>query len=132
MQYFSDARIDYFIAEDLPHIDLTCKVLGISDEQGEMEYFTREDCVIAGVEVVRRMMSKLGCEVVSARSDGDRVAAGETFMVVAARRRAFMRRGRCASTCSTIFRPSPRRPAPWWTPRILRTRVARSSPRERA
>lgn len=82
MQYFSDARIDYFITEDLPYIDLTCEVLGISSELGEMEYFTREDCVLAGIEVVRRMMSKLGCEVVSARSDGDRIAAGESFMVV--------------------------------------------------
>lgn len=82
MQYFTDARIDHFIIEDLPYIDLTCHVLGIGDEPGEMEYYTREDCVLAGVAVVRRMMGKLGCEVVSARSDGDRIAAGETFMCV--------------------------------------------------
>ena len=82
MQYFSDARIDYFIAEDLPYLDLTCEVLGLSGVPGEMDYFTREDCVLAGVEVVRRMMGKLGCEVVSAREDGDRISAGETFMTV--------------------------------------------------
>lgn len=82
MQYFTDARIDHFLAEDLPYIDLTCEVLGLGDEPGEMEYFTREDCVLAGVAVVRRMMPKLGCEVVSARSDGDRISAGESFMCV--------------------------------------------------
>lgn len=82
MQYFADARIDHFITEDLPYIDLTCQVLGLSDEPGEMEYFTREDCVLAGVAVVRRMMAKLGCEVVSARADGERVGAGESFMCV--------------------------------------------------
>ena len=83
MQYFSDARIDYFITEDLPYIDLTCEVLGISGELGEMDVISpARDCVLAGIEVVRRMMSKLGCEVVSARSDGDRIAAGESFMVV--------------------------------------------------
>ena len=122
MQYFTDARIDHFIIEDLPYIDLTCQVLGLSGASGgmlaaasggtpngvsdekpiaapsgasggasggapsvkpaEMEYFTREDCVLAGVAVVRRMMDKLGCEVVSARPDGDRIAAGESFMRV--------------------------------------------------
>lgn len=80
-----DARIDGFIAEDVPYVDLTCAVLGIGDESGEMDYFTREDCVLAGVGVVTRIMAKLGCQVVSAAADGDRVAAGETFMTVRGR-----------------------------------------------
>lgn len=79
MLRISDARIEEFIAEDVPYIDLTCEVLGIGDEPGEMDYFTREDCVLAGVDVARRMAGKLGCEVVEARRDGERVAAGETF-----------------------------------------------------
>ena len=33
-----------------------------------MEYFTREDCVLAGTEVALRIMAKLGCEVVSVRA----------------------------------------------------------------
>lgn len=82
MLRLSDARIDGFIAEDVPYVDLTCAVLGIGDEPGEMAYFTREDCVLAGSNVVRRIMSKLGCDVVEARRDGDRVAAGEAFFVV--------------------------------------------------
>ena len=47
MLRISDTRIDGFIAEDVPYVDLTCAVLGIGDEPGEMEYFTREDCVLA-------------------------------------------------------------------------------------
>ena len=43
MLRISDTRIDGFIAEDVPYVDLTCAVLGIGDEPGEMEYFTRED-----------------------------------------------------------------------------------------
>ena len=82
MLRISDARIDGFIAEDVPYVDLTCAVLGIGDEPGEMVYFTREDCVLAGTEVVRRIMGKLGCEVVSAEPSGARVAAGGTFMTV--------------------------------------------------
>ena len=48
MLRMSDARIDGFIAEDVPYVDLTCAVLGIGEEPGEMEYYTREDCVLAG------------------------------------------------------------------------------------
>ena len=80
-----DARIDGFIAEDVPYIDLTCAVLGIGDEPGEMAYFTREDCVLAGTNVARRIMAKLGCEVTGARRDGERVCAGEEFFCVRGR-----------------------------------------------
>lgn len=82
MLRISDARIDGFIAEDVPYVDLTCAVLGIGGEPGEMDYYTREDCVVAGTEVVRRIMGKLGCEVVAAAPSGERAAAGETFMTV--------------------------------------------------
>ena len=55
MLRISDTRIDGFIAEDVPYVDLTCAVLGIGDEPGEMEYFTREDGVLAGANVVARI-----------------------------------------------------------------------------
>lgn len=74
-----ESRIDHFIAEDVPYIDLTCEVLGIGDEPGEMEYYTREDCVLAGTGVVRRIAEKLGCEAIGGHTDGDRIAAGEAF-----------------------------------------------------
>ena len=82
MLRISDTRIDGFIAEDVPYVDLTCAVLGIGDEPGEMEYFTREDCVLAGANVVARIMGKLGCDVVEARRDGERATAGEAFFRV--------------------------------------------------
>lgn len=85
MLRMSDARIDNFIAEDVPYLDLTCEVLEIGKEQGEMEYYTREDCVLAGGEVACRVMEKLGCSVVQIVPDGQRVAAGETFLIVRGR-----------------------------------------------
>lgn len=79
---FPEARIDYFITEDVPYLDLTSEVLGVADQPGEMEYYTREECVLAGGDVVSRIAMHLGCEVISARSDGERIAAGETFMAL--------------------------------------------------
>lgn len=82
MVVFPEARIDYFINEDVPYLDLTSEVLGVADQAGEMEYYTREECVLAGTDVVRRIARNLGCEVVAVRFDGDRIAAGESFMTL--------------------------------------------------
>lgn len=82
MVVFPETRIDYFISEDVPYLDLTSEVLGVADQAGEMEYYTREECVLAGTDVVRRIARNLGCEVVAVRFDGDRIAAGESFMTL--------------------------------------------------
>ncbi len=79
---FSNARIDAFIEEDVPYIDLTCEVLGIHNQPGEMKYFTRESCVLAGTDIARRIMRNLGCEVLTSSEDGQLVSAGQTFFTV--------------------------------------------------
>lgn len=79
---FSNARIDAFIEEDVPYIDLTCEVLGIHNQPGEMEYFTRESCVLAGTDIARRIMRNLDCEVLTSSEDGQLVSAGQTFFTV--------------------------------------------------
>lgn len=79
---FSNARIDAFIEEDVPYIDLTCEVLGVYNQPGEMEYFTRESCVLAGTDIARRIMRNLGCEVLASSEDGQLVSAGQTFFAV--------------------------------------------------
>ena len=78
----SNTRIDQLIAEDVPYIDLTSEVCGIPDTPGMLEYFTREDCVLAGTPFVRKMAAHFDLTVESSRADGERIAAGETFMTV--------------------------------------------------
>ena len=75
-------RIDRFIEEDIPYIDLTSMILGIGDRPGRMEYFTREDCVLAGASVAERIMERIGCCVVEQRDDGSQLKAGDAFLVV--------------------------------------------------
>lgn len=79
---FLNARIDAFIEEDVPYIDLTCEVLGIHNQPGEMEYFTRESCVLAGTDIARHIMRNLDCEVLASSEDGQLVSAGQTFFTV--------------------------------------------------
>ena len=110
---FSNARIDAFIEEDVPYIDLTCEVLGVHNQPGEMEYFTRESCVLAGTDIARRIMRNLGCEVLASSEDGQLVSAGQTFFTVRGQRRICMPLGKCALTCSIICRPLLRKHAVW-------------------
>ena len=78
--FIPDGRIDQFILEDMPYIDLTTEILGIGDVPGEIEYFTREDCVLAGVEEAARVLGKTGARVTWSRRSGERLAAGEPFL----------------------------------------------------
>ncbi|MBQ9001985.1 MAG: ModD protein [Eggerthellaceae bacterium] len=82
MVRMSDTRLEYLIGEDVPYIDLTSTVLGISEQPGLMEYFSREECVVAGVEEAARLAEMLGCEVEMSLSSGDRVAPQETILRV--------------------------------------------------
>ena len=77
-----DGRLDYFIAEDVPYADLTTTVLGISDKRGDMEYFTREACVVAGIEEVERIAVKLGCRAEPIVRSGEHVEANAVLMRV--------------------------------------------------
>ena len=82
MLRISDARLDYFMAEDVPYVDLTSQILGIGDEPGEMEYFSREACVIAGVDEVARLAKAAGCEAELLHGPGERIEAGEAILRV--------------------------------------------------
>ena len=85
MLVMADARIDALIAEDVPYIDLTTELLGIGKNRGRMTYVTREDCIVAGTDVNRRIAQRLGLSVEQAVCDGARACAGSVLMVVSGR-----------------------------------------------
>ena len=82
MVRLSQSRIDYLMEEDVPYIDLTSTVLGISEEQGEMQYFTREACTVAGAEIVARMAENAGCQASVMHPTGSAAQPGETIVTV--------------------------------------------------
>ena len=82
MLRISDARLNYFMAEDIPYVDLTSTILGIGDQPGEMEYFSREACIVAGVDEVARIAKMEGCEAEVLRKAGDHVEPGEAIIRV--------------------------------------------------
>lgn len=77
----SDARIDQLIAEDVPYIDLTTQMLGISDKPARIEFFTREDATVCATEEAARVLQHLGAEVESLVPSGEQVSAGTILLV---------------------------------------------------
>ena len=77
----SDARIDQLIAEDVPYIDLTTQMLGISGKPARIEFFTREDATVCATEEAARVLQHLGAEVESLVPSGEQVAAGTVLLV---------------------------------------------------
>ncbi|MEG1746550.1 MAG: ModD protein [Raoultibacter sp.] len=78
--YISNPLLDSLILEDSPYGDLTSSVLGIDDQPGEIEYFTREDCILSCVEEAAQICKKLGLSIASSKKSGARLAAGESFL----------------------------------------------------
>ena len=80
MLRISDDRLDQIIAEDVPYIDLTTEVLGIGEQPGRIEYYTREACTLCASEEVERIMQKLGLEVEWALPSGTQLEAGQSYL----------------------------------------------------
>lgn len=80
MLYISDHIIDELIKEDIPYIDLTTLLLGISDQKGTIQFFSREDAVICGVEEVNRIFRRLGIESLYSLPSGSKVSGGELLL----------------------------------------------------
>ncbi|MCH4184247.1 MAG: ModD protein [Eggerthellaceae bacterium] len=76
----SDARLDRIIEEDVPYIDLTTTLLGIDDCQGEIDYFTRESCVLCGTEEAARIMGRLGLHVIEMSASGTQLKPDDVFL----------------------------------------------------
>lgn len=82
MVRITNSRLDFLLSEDVPYIDLTSDILGIADELGEMEYFTREACTVCGVEEVARLAEMEGCETEPLCRSGQPMKAGEALLRV--------------------------------------------------
>lgn len=80
--YFNEQTIDRYIGEDAPYFDLTCFLLDIGNQQGNLRYITRDKAVVSGVEVVVRIFEKLGVRVESYIASGILVEADTNILQV--------------------------------------------------
>jgi nicotinate-nucleotide pyrophosphorylase (carboxylating) len=77
--------IDMALREDIGCGDITTEALVAPEQTGSGTLVAKEDLVVAGLAVARQVFQRLDAaiEVSTAFQDGDRVAAGQTLMIVA-------------------------------------------------
>ncbi len=80
MLYIKDETIEDFIKEDIPYIDLTTLILGISNEKGEVIFTARGNAVVSGTEEVIRIFKKLGVENIDVLPSGTQVKPGDIIV----------------------------------------------------
>ena len=78
--YISDSVLDQFIEEDVPYIDFTSEVLGVADQDGIIEYRTREKTCVCGTEEVARILRKLDLEVLFFEKSGTFLEKGSVIL----------------------------------------------------
>ena len=80
MVFISDETLDRMIAEDIPYLDLTTHLLGISGKHGTIRYFSREETVVCGTEEAARILARLGVEVTGFQPSGAVVQPGQFLL----------------------------------------------------
>lgn len=73
-------EIERFLEEDLGYNDISCTL--VPDREVEAVIFTKEDCILAGLDVARSFFDYLGIHAVTTLSDGDRLAKGTTIFTL--------------------------------------------------
>lgn len=71
--------IEKSLEEDIGKGDITSNVL-LSDENAEAKVFSKEDCVLAGLEEAKNIFEKLGVEVNAHAKDGGSIRKGTTVL----------------------------------------------------
>ena len=77
--YIAQSVLEQFIEEDVPYIDLTSEILGIGEEEGTIEYITREKTCICGTEEVARIFKKFDVTVLFYQKSGTFLEKGTVF-----------------------------------------------------
>ncbi|MBN1468898.1 MAG: ModD protein [Fusobacteriaceae bacterium] len=80
MFYLSSKYIDELIGEDLTHFDFTSYLMGIEGNSGTIEFYTRQKCVVSGIEEVQEIFKRLNIEIISTKKTGDILNENEVFI----------------------------------------------------
>ncbi len=92
----AERLVDLALEEDLLLGDATSEATIDASSRGEGRFLAKEDLVLAGVDVAARVLERLGASCWFDRTDGARVARGETFGVATGSVRALLAAERTA------------------------------------
>lgn len=78
--FIDDAFLDRLIKEDVPCLDLTSWVLGIGPVPARIEFYSRDQAVLAATEEAQRILARLGATTCQIQASGSTVAPGQLFL----------------------------------------------------
>ncbi|MBO6105347.1 MAG: carboxylating nicotinate-nucleotide diphosphorylase [Methanobrevibacter sp.] len=75
-----DEIIKYMLREDEGFGDITSNALIPEDKIFYAKLITKDDGILAGIEIIKEMFSDYGIEIISSKKDGDEIAIGDVLL----------------------------------------------------
>ena len=75
-----DEIIKYMLREDEGFGDITSNALIPEDKIFYAKLITKDDGILAGIEIIKEMFSEYGIEIISSKKDGDEIAKGDVLL----------------------------------------------------
>ena len=75
-----DEIIKYMLREDEGFGDITSNALIPEDKIFYAKLITKDDGILAGIEIIKKMFSEYGIEIISSKKDGDEIAKGDVLL----------------------------------------------------
>ena len=75
-----DEIIKYMLREDEGFGDITSNALIPENKIFYAKLITKDDGILAGIEIIKEMFSEYGIEIISSKKDGDEIAKGDVLL----------------------------------------------------
>ena len=75
-----DEIIKYMLREDEGFGDITSNALIPEDKIFYAKLISKDDGILAGIEIIKEMFSEYGIEIISSKKDGDEIAKGDVLL----------------------------------------------------
>ena len=76
MIYYPDSMIDNLLLDDINQGDLTTRILGIGQQDGEISFTLKDGGRSSGIDVVEKIFAKLNISLLKRAADGADIEAG--------------------------------------------------------
>ena len=77
-----DEIIKYMLREDEGFGDVTSNALIPEDKIFYAKLISKDDGILAGIEIIKEMFSEYGIEIISSKEEGDKIAKGDILLEV--------------------------------------------------
>ena len=85
-----DDIIKYILDEDIGFGDITSNTLIPEDKCFDARIVSREEGILAGIEIIKSLFREYGIEVISSMNDGDEIAEGDVILELSGNARTIL------------------------------------------